>query len=139
MSVFVLDSSVALSWCLPMEAREDTIRVHQLAEAGGAVVPALWRLEITNILGNKLKNGVISSVTVKNALDLLAVTRLTTDRAPLQAGDLFPLISKYALTAYDAVYLELGLRLQLPIATLDRQLSRARELAGLPVLRKLMS
>lgn len=115
------------------------MKVYELAEAGGAVVPALWHLEISNILGNKLKNGVISSVTVKNALDLLAVTRVTTDRAPLGAGDLLPLMAKYALTAYDAVYLELGLRLQLPIATLDRRLSRARELAGLPVLQELMS
>ncbi len=122
-----------------MEAAEDTLKVHELAEARGAIVPALWHLEVGNILGNKLKNGVISGVTVKNALDLLASTPITTDRTAIEAGDLLPLMAKFGLTAYDAVYLELGLRLQLPIATLDRRLSRARELAGLPVLQELMS
>lgn len=139
MSFFVLDSSVALSWCLPLEASESTLKVHELAEDRGAVVPELWHIEVTNILGTKLKNGVITSVTVQNALDLLASTPIITDQKPPDKLELLALMERFGLTAYDATYLELAMRLHLPIATLDRKLRRARELAGLPLLYELMS
>jgi predicted nucleic acid-binding protein len=41
------------------------------------------------------------------------------------------LAGQYLLTAYDAAYLELAIRHQLPIASLDRALSRAALAAGL--------
>src|ERR1035441_3952482 len=41
------------------------------------------------------------------------------------------LAGQYQLTAYDAAYLELSVRHKLPIASLDRALSRAALAAGL--------
>ena len=41
------------------------------------------------------------------------------------------LAGQYQLTAYDAAYLELAIRHQLPIASLDKALSRAALAAGL--------
>jgi predicted nucleic acid-binding protein len=40
------------------------------------------------------------------------------------------LASQYQLTAYDAAYLELAIRHKLPIASLDKALSRAALAAG---------
>jgi predicted nucleic acid-binding protein len=40
----------------------------------------------------------------------------------------------YRLTSYDAAYLELAIRLQLPLATLDTELIRACKTAGVAVL-----
>ncbi len=122
-----------------MEAGEDTLKVHELAEDRGAVVPLLWHLEVANILGIKLKNGVRSSITLKNGLDLLAATPIVTDQHHPSAEHLLSLMELYGLTAYDACYLELAIRLQLPIATLDRKLSRSRQAAGLPMLIELFS
>ncbi len=122
-----------------MESGDDTLKVHELAEYRGAIVPALWHTEVANVPGTKLRKGEISSITLKNALDLLASTPIAIDRKSLHMDDLLPLMASYGLTAYDATYLELALRLQLPIATLDKKLSRARQAAGLPLLYELMS
>ena len=45
------------------------------------------------------------------------------------------LAEQYALTAYDAAYLELALRERLPLATLDRQLRAAASSAGVALAR----
>jgi predicted nucleic acid-binding protein len=40
----------------------------------------------------------------------------------------------YELTAYDATYLELAMRLKLPLATLDVQLIAAAKRAAVPLI-----
>jgi predicted nucleic acid-binding protein len=50
-------------------------------------------------------------------------------------SQILPLARQAQLTEYDASYLELALRLSLPLATLDVQLQRAAKNAGLPLLR----
>lgn len=45
------------------------------------------------------------------------------------------LAERHSLTAYDAAYLALALDRQLPLATLDRKLTKAAESEGLPLLR----
>ena len=47
---FVLDSSGALSWCFEDKGTVETIEVLEQVTAAGAVVPALWRLEVANAL-----------------------------------------------------------------------------------------
>ena len=42
----------------------------------------------------------------------------------------FLMAVKHALTLYDAAYLELALRLRLPLATFDKALCRAAEAEG---------
>ena len=76
-----------------MEAGEDTLKVHELAEYRGAVVTHLWHIEVANILGNKLKNAAITAVTLKNALDLLAATPIETDQHQPRIGDILPLMA----------------------------------------------
>ncbi len=48
-------------------------------------------------------------------------------------GDTLNLARRYRLSAYDAAYLELALRLGLPLATLDADLVKAATTAGLPL------
>src|SRR5437879_4755530 len=53
MAEFVLDSSVALSWCFPRDPTEDTpYSRHVLAKLSmdDAIVPAVWPFEIANII-----------------------------------------------------------------------------------------
>ena len=61
----------------------------------------------------------------------IAIDRDGTDRV-LTA--VYRLAIAYRLTAYDAVYLELALRKNLPLARLDEDLSRACRAAGGNVL-----
>lgn len=51
-----------------------------------------------------------------------------------EAGLLFSLALRHDLTACDAVYLELALRRQLPIATQDVELAAAARAAGAGVV-----
>ena len=44
------------------------------------------------------------------------------------------LADRHRLTLYDAAYLELALRLTLPLATLDRELIRAAAMESVPLL-----
>ena len=47
------------------------------------------------------------------------------------------LARRYELTVYDAAYLEVALRRNLPLATLDRRLREAAETMGVAVVRSL--
>ena len=57
----------------------------------------------------------------------------TDDQKP-DAAQLLALALRYDLTAYDAAYLELALRKQLPIATQDAELAQAAQIAGVGVV-----
>jgi predicted nucleic acid-binding protein len=48
-------------------------------------------------------------------------------------SDVYRLATLHRLTAYDAAYLELALRRNLPIATLDIELRNASKAAGLAI------
>ena len=48
-------------------------------------------------------------------------------------GPTLALAGEHNLSIYDAMYLELALRMQLPLATLDRALAAAAQAAGLDV------
>jgi predicted nucleic acid-binding protein len=48
-------------------------------------------------------------------------------------GNVLPLAREYGLSAYDAAYLELSIRYEAPLATLDRKLMKAAQTAGVTV------
>lgn len=47
---FVLDASIALAWCFADEATDQTTQLLERLELETALVPAIWPLEISNIL-----------------------------------------------------------------------------------------
>jgi hypothetical protein len=55
----VLDSSATLAWIYSDETTEPIRRVFQAVADDGAVVPALWRLEIANSLTPAVRRGRI--------------------------------------------------------------------------------
>jgi predicted nucleic acid-binding protein len=95
-------------------------------------VPGLWVLEVTNALAVGERRGRLSAGEAAGALRLLARMPIQIDdRAGLPlAADLLALARSHGLSAYDAAYLELALRLSCPLATLDRQLQAAAAAAG---------
>src|SRR5258708_21638366 len=53
MEEFVLDASVAMSWCFPGDPTEDTPysrRILSRLTADDAIVPDIWAFEIANII-----------------------------------------------------------------------------------------
>ncbi len=47
---FVIDNSVAMSWCFADEGNSYAEAVLESLEAGEALVPAIWPLEVGNVL-----------------------------------------------------------------------------------------
>jgi len=129
-AAFVRDCSAAISWLMPDESFG--ARVLDRVVEMGAIVPSLWSLEVGNVLLIAERNKRISSEQRHKALYTLTelpiiVDTLTTQNAWLETMDL---AERYGLTLYDATYLELSLRRSLPLATFDKYLKRATEMAG---------
>lgn len=120
----VLDSSVTLAWIYSSETTDEISEVFRRVVKSGAWVPALWRLEIANVLEMGVRKGRSDSAFRDAAfadLGLLPITiDLETDRQAW--GATAKLAARHRLTLYDAAYLELARRRCLPLATLDKEL-----------------
>ncbi len=99
-----------------------------------AIVPSLWQLEVINVLSVAEKRERISTAEALHFLDLLLNLPILVDEGKHDMKDLLLLSKTYALSAYDAAYLDLAVREQVPLATRDIQLSQAATLARVPLL-----
>jgi predicted nucleic acid-binding protein len=123
----VLDSSATLAWIYSDETTQPIRRVFEAVADDGAVVPALWRLEIANSLTVAVRRGRIDANFRRAALTDLALLDITIDgETDAHAwGETLNVADSFQLTVYDVAYLELAKRLMLPLATLDSELAAA--------------
>jgi predicted nucleic acid-binding protein len=128
----VVDACVSAAWFLPEEATPYT-EAALLATVDREVhVPALWLLEVGNLLLSAQRRRRITDAKRRELVALAQALRLHVDREPVAMTTLDDLASRHALSAYDAAYLELALRRSLPLATHDAALLRAMATAGVP-------
>ncbi len=123
----VLDGSATLAWIYPDETTEAIEALFDDVVRTGAMVPCLWRLEVANSLTTALRRGRITPNDRDASLRDLADLLIETDREGEMHfwNDGLKLADRHMLTIYDAAYLELALRLSIPLATLDRDLRNA--------------
>ena len=132
MSLCVLDASFTFQWLLEDEASPEGDVALAAIRLGGAAVPALWPVEITNVLGVAERRGRLTPDAALGALTLLQSLPLDV-AAPTtlaEATIVLDLMRQHRLTAYDATYLALAMRLRLPLATKDADLLAAAPAAG---------
>ncbi len=132
----VLDASVTCAWLLEDETTDAIRDVFSLIETEGAMVPALWRLEIANSLSMATRRHRIDAAFRNTALMELAEYDITVDSETDQHAwfETMTLADRFRLTLYDAAYLELAQRRRVPLATLDRDLAKAAKASGVRVL-----
>jgi predicted nucleic acid-binding protein len=132
----VLDSSVALAWCLPDEDVPELEGVARRVAEHGAVAAAHWPLEVANALVFATRRGRIDTDFRDAALrDLAALPIILDEETAGQAwGETLRLADAHKLTIYDAAYLELSIRRNLTLATLDRALADAARAEGVPLV-----
>ena len=132
----VLDSSAALAWFYEDEVGPAIEQVQNRVVAGGAVVPAIWHLETANGLQMSVRRGRISESQRDGALTELASLSIVVDQeTALRAwSETLALSTRFALTVYDAAYLELARRRGLPLASLDGELRAAGQRLGVELL-----
>jgi predicted nucleic acid-binding protein len=135
-SFLVLDSSATLAWIYGDETTEAIRRVFDAIADNGALVPALWRLEVANSLTIAVRKRRIGPDFRRAALADLALLDITTDQQTDSYAwtDTVNLADHFNLTVYDAAYLELARRRMLPLATLDQELQTAATAIGVTVL-----
>lgn len=132
MKRFVLDASVTMSWCF--EDRQTGFGEMVLAaiERGAApIAPSIWMYEVINVLATARKKKLMDQATAATFWN--KVNKLVMVAESAEKGiphEILDLCEKYRLTAYDAAYLELALREGLPLATLDKDLKKAAQTAG---------
>ena len=128
----VVDASFIASLFLPDEASKAGDRIADEIAREGAAAPSLLQLEMTNILLMAHRRKRISGVQFQHlseALDQLPIA-LQPALTPKQRAEVLRLAERHGLTAYDAAYLELAMRLSLPLASLDKPLLKATKAEG---------
>jgi len=133
MNEFVLDCSATVPWVFESESTKETdALLNRLTAGGKAWVPALWHLEVANVLmGSQLKVWIYKAGIEKflSALDVYDI-EVDSETMALAWSKTLGIAESFGLSVYDASYLELALRRGLPLATLDRSLRAAIQKAG---------
>jgi predicted nucleic acid-binding protein len=134
----IIDCSITMAWCFADEATAETAAVQDRLISEAAVVPAHWFLDVVNVLVMAERRGRISAADASSFLQLLSALDIQPDHETFTRAfaQLPPLCRTHGLTSYDAAYLELALRRQLPLATLDDDLRQAAIGLELTVLGK---
>ncbi|WP_211306992.1 type II toxin-antitoxin system VapC family toxin [Acidiferrobacter thiooxydans] len=133
---FVADASMTLAWYLRDEDAESANRVRERLLGEGICVPAHWALEVCNALLVATRHG---RITIQEMSELLPDLRLLPETVDHQTdaaawSTTLDLAKAHGLTLYDAAYLELALRRELPLATLDKRLYGAAIAAGVAIV-----
>jgi predicted nucleic acid-binding protein len=120
MAAFVLDASVAISWCFPGDLTEDTPysrRILKELEVNDAIVPEIWAFEVANsIFVSISKRKRISEQQIGEYLGLLKALPIRVEPQTLWSNvGLQALARRHGITAYDAAYMDLALRTNLPL------------------------
>jgi predicted nucleic acid-binding protein len=134
--MLVLDAAAAMAAVLPQRhsdaARDLLLRVAD----DGAVVPAIWHLEVGNILLAAERRGILDAGQRAAVFAHLATLPIAVDAetAARAWGETLSLAQTYALSLHDAAYLELARRRDVALATFDAALLRAASVAGVRTL-----
>lgn len=137
MPAFVCDASVAIAGVAEDAQAPECEALLERAVLEGAAAPAMWTLEVANILGLKLQRGKISTEGRRRVLASLRGADIAFDVIGFDSPEFdrtMALADKHRLTLYDAAYLELALRLGCPLATLDGNLAAAARVERVAVL-----
>lgn len=132
--VYVLDASAALAVLFGDHADVDTLS--GLLEQDDAIAPAVFMPEILHVLikAERRLRGT-STLLERHLQDIrdMAVV-IDADTASFLESHSLKLARTHRLSIFDATYLELAMRLSLPLATFDHGLIRAAKAERVPLL-----
>jgi predicted nucleic acid-binding protein len=132
----VVDASIALAWALPDETSTYADAVLAVVEQDGLRVPSLWAREVANGLVVAYLRKRITPADESAFLAALSQLSIDVEETPsalsvVREGTAAAM--RYGLTAYDAAYVDLASRERLTLATLDKDMRKAAEQAGIVI------
>jgi len=131
---FVVDTSIVMSWCFEDEENSYAEDVLESLEFAQALVPAIWPLEVGNVLLVAERKKRLSQAAVVRFLALLDGLPITVEQETRERmlKEIVSLAREHGLSTYDASYLDLAMRLDLPLATQDTSLAKAAKKCKVP-------
>ncbi len=134
---FVVDNSVVMRWLFADGSPADLGYARKILAlfqepATLALVPAVWPLEVGNVIARAEAKGLLQEARSAGFLSLLRDMAIEIDvrSAEFALTDALQLARRHGLSTYDASYLELALRESMPLATNDAALRKALRKAG---------
>jgi predicted nucleic acid-binding protein len=134
---FVADASVGVAWATQAQANEGTQELkREILDGRPFVVPVLWPIEVANgllmLFRRKRINHPEWSIGCRQVAALDAV--VDQQASILAFVGISKLAEQTGLTTYDATYLELAIRRQIPLASRDTALNKAAKKCGVRTL-----
>jgi predicted nucleic acid-binding protein len=134
-NALVLDGSITMVWGFEDEADDYAEAILGRMPDLQAHVPSLWPLEVANALLVGERRRRITPAATARFLAILGAFPITIDAETVAHAwaDTMHLARTHNLSSYDASYLELAIRLGLPLAAQDGKLKTAAEAVGVPL------
>lgn len=134
---FVVDASVAMGWLLQSQADELTRAAETALQEESGWVPNHFALEVARSLRSQERRNLLTPQAVDEAILRLRdiPLRQDSDTALDHVSATLALARHHDLRVADAGYLELSMRMKLPLATRDAALARAARKAGAPLFK----
>jgi len=134
-TAFVLDTSVAISWCFEDEANPYSEAALGFLRSAVAHVPVIWPLEVVNVLLVSERRKRLTRSKSLRFLEMLQSLPIKVDAGnPSRTfGQILVLAREQGLTSYDASYLDLAAQHGFALATLDARLRKAAKAAKVPL------
>lgn len=125
MVAFVVDNSVAIAWLYPGQATAYTERLLENLAESTLHTAFIWPAEFANAASMMVKRGLLTDELGTEMIRMGGTIGLIIDRAPPDLSRLYQISRRHSLSVYDAAYLELAMRLGIPLATRDTALTTA--------------
>ncbi len=126
--MIVIDASVALAWFLEPERSSHRAALRYVENYGG-VVPGNFQSEVVHGLLRAERLGRIAESDATEALDQILDLSLDLDLP--DPRQVMLVAREHHLTGYDATYLAVALRSEMPLASGDDSLRRAAQAVSL--------
>lgn len=130
--VVVVDNSIVMAWCLDDEPSSYARVLLERMEHGTAIQPSIWPLELGNALVVAERRNRITREYADRFLEQLSTLSIEIQFESMEhvVGEILTIARKHQLSTYDASYLDLAMRREVPLATQDKALIRAAAECG---------
>ncbi len=131
---FVLDASVTMAWCFEDESAPVSEAALDLLDEESAVTPAIWPLEVSNVLIMAQRRDRLTAAQAARFVALLNDLPISIDAVTIDIATILALGREHKLSAYDSAYLVLAEREGCALATLNAKLAQAARAAGVSLI-----
>jgi predicted nucleic acid-binding protein len=124
---FVVDNSVAVARLYPGQATPYTERLLESSTGSTLHTAFIWPAEFANAASVMVKRVILTDDLGSEMIQMAETFGFMVDRTPADLSRLYQISRRHGLSVYDAAYLELAMRLEIPLATRDTALAAASQ------------